>query len=158
MRQFIRAESFDLAINMYTSFGYFDDKNEDIAVLKNVIDSLRPGGKFLMELASKEWLAKVYQPTTSEETEDGGLLIQRHEIIDDWSRIRNEWIVVKDGRAITFQFHHTIYSAQELKDRLDQVGFKNVHAFGDLSGGAYDIESERLVVLAEKPRIQKGDA
>jgi len=158
MRQFIRAETFDLVINMYTSFGYFDDKNEDIKVLRNVIGSLRPGGTFLIELASKEWLAKVYQPTTSEETADGGLLIQRHEIIDDWSRIRNHWIVVNDGQAMTFQFHHTIYSAQELKDRLDQVGFKNVRAFGDLSGGAFGIESARLVVLAEKPRAHTGDA
>ena len=157
MRQFSRRESFDLVINMYTSFGYFDDKNDDITVLKNVIDSLRPGGKFLIELSSKEWLAKVFQPTTSEESADGGLLVQRHEIVDDWSRIRNEWIVVKDGRATTFRFHHTIYSAQELIDRLHQVGFRNVRAFGDLSGGAFGIESDRLVLLAEKPPVQTED-
>jgi 2-polyprenyl-3-methyl-5-hydroxy-6-metoxy-1,4-benzoquinol methylase len=35
MRQFIRAESFDLVLNMFTSFGYFDDKDDDISVLNH---------------------------------------------------------------------------------------------------------------------------
>jgi 2-polyprenyl-3-methyl-5-hydroxy-6-metoxy-1,4-benzoquinol methylase len=29
MRDFIRADTFDIAINMWTSFGYFNDKQED---------------------------------------------------------------------------------------------------------------------------------
>ena len=157
MRQFVRPDSFDLVLNMFTSFGYFDDKDEDIAVLQNVFDSLRPGGQFLLETASKEWLAKVFQPTTAEETSDGKLLIQRHEIIDDWSRIRNEWIVVKDGQATTFRFHHTVYSAQELKDRMAQVGFVNLRAFGDLYGSEFGIDSARLVMLAKKPGNQPGN-
>jgi SAM-dependent methyltransferase len=150
MREFIRAGAFELVINVFTSFGYFDDKNDDIKVLENVFKSLETDGKFLIELASKEWLAKVFQPTTSEKLVDGSLLIQCHEIFDDWSRIRNEWIVVRDGRATPFVFHHTVYSAQEMKDRLRLVGFENVRAFGDLSGSAYGTEAERLVLLAEK--------
>lgn len=151
MRRFVRPDSFDLVINMFTSFGYFDDKDDDIVVLRRVFDSLRPGGSFLIEMASKEWLAKAFQPTTFQETADGGLLIERHEIFDDWSRIRNEWIVIRDGHATTFRFHHTIYTAQELKDRLLQVGFGTLRAFGDLSGSEFGIDSTRLVLLAEKP-------
>lgn len=158
MRRFVRAETYDLVLNMFTSFGYFDDKDQDLLVLRNVMDSLRPGGTFLIEMASKEWLARVFQPTTSEESTDGGLLVQRHEIFDDWSRIRNEWIVVRDGQATTFKFHHSIYSAQELKDRLTRLGFVNVRAFGDFSGGEFGLESTRLVVLAEKPNVCTEDA
>ena len=157
MRRFVRPETFDLVLNMFTSFGYFDDKDEDLLVLRNVIDSLRPGGIFVIEMASKEWLARVFQPTTSEKSADGGLLVQRHEVFDDWSRVRNEWIVLKDGQTTTFKFHHTIYSAQELKDRLSQVGFEHVRAFGDLSGGEFGFESTSLVMVAEKPSASTED-
>jgi SAM-dependent methyltransferase len=38
------------------SFGYFDNKHEDMAVLSNIYTSLKPGGVFLMELmARKPW-------------------------------------------------------------------------------------------------------
>ncbi|MBN2318061.1 MAG: class I SAM-dependent methyltransferase [Acidobacteria bacterium] len=32
MRDFVRHESYNLILNMFTSFGYFDDKREDLAV------------------------------------------------------------------------------------------------------------------------------
>ena len=44
MRAFVRAEGFDLALSIFTSFGYFDDPADDLRVLQNVQRSLRPGG------------------------------------------------------------------------------------------------------------------
>src|SRR5947207_10667210 len=36
MRKFSRPGAFDLAVSMYTSFGYFDTREEDLAVLRNL--------------------------------------------------------------------------------------------------------------------------
>ena len=44
MRDFVRADSFDLALSMFTSLGYFDNKEEDLDVLRNVLASLKPRG------------------------------------------------------------------------------------------------------------------
>ena len=71
MRDFVRPAAFDLALSMFTSFGYFDDKGEDLLVLRNLFTSLRPGGALLMEMAGKEILARVFQPTTSTALPDG---------------------------------------------------------------------------------------
>lgn len=150
MREFVRPEAFDLVVNLFTSFGYFDSKEDDVLVLESIHASLRPHGALVMELASKEWLARVFQDTTCDELSDGGLLVQRHEIFDDWTRIRNEWIVVRDGRATGFHFHHTIYSAQELRDRVMGVGFEDVRMFGDFAGSPYGRESHRMVLVARK--------
>jgi 2-polyprenyl-3-methyl-5-hydroxy-6-metoxy-1,4-benzoquinol methylase len=43
MRDFVRPAAFDLVISMFTSFGYFDDKGEDLRVLENMFASLRAG-------------------------------------------------------------------------------------------------------------------
>lgn len=150
MRKFVRPGAFDLILNMFTSFGYFEDKAEDLQVLRNIYQSLRPRGVFFIDVAGKEIVAKWFQPTNSQELSDGSLLVQRHEIIDDWSRIRNEWIVVKQGKAEVFRFQHTIYSAQELKDRLQQSGFQRVQMWGDLDGNAYGTNAQRLVMAAWK--------
>jgi SAM-dependent methyltransferase len=151
MRDFVEPEAFDLVVNLFTSFGYFDSKDDDLVVLRNIHRSLRPGGVLVMDLATKEWLARVFQDTTCDELPDGGLLVQRHEIFDDWTRIRNEWILIRDGRATSFRFHHTIYSAQELKDRVRGIGFDDVRVFGDFDGKPYGRESSRMVLVARKP-------
>lgn len=152
MREFERPEAFDLVLNLNTSFGYFDAKDEDVRVLRKIFASLKPGGRLVMDLMGKEKLARIFQPTTSEKLEDGTLLVQRHEIFDEWTRIRNEWIIIKGSEARTFEFHHTVYSGQELKDRLCAVGFGDMNLYGSFEGEEYGRESNRFVAVAKRPR------
>ncbi|MCX7002765.1 MAG: methyltransferase domain-containing protein [bacterium] len=150
MRDFVRPDAYDLALSMFTSFGYFDDKTQDMAVLRNIFASLRPGGVFLIDITGKERIAKVLQPTMAEVLPDGTLLVQRHEIYDDWTRLRNEWILLRNGRAKSYKFHHTLYSGQEMKDRLAQAGFADVQLYGTLDGDAYGPDALRLIAVARK--------
>lgn len=150
MRTFVRPDAFDLAINMFTSFGYFEDKAEDVLVLKQLHHSLKARGVLVMDVLSKEWLARNFEATSSRETEDGYVVINRREIFDDWTRIRNEWILLKDDEVQSFKFHHTIYSGQELTDRLEDAGFQSVALYGDMEGNEYGTEAKRLVAVARK--------
>jgi len=150
MRDFVRPNSFDLALSMFTSFGYFDDKTQDTAVLRNIFASLRAAGVFLIEVVGKECLAKIFQPVTSDVFPDGTILVQRHEIFDDWTRIRNEWILLRKGRAKSFKFHHTVYSGQEMRDKLEAVGFVDVRLYGNLGGDEYGPDAQRLIAVARK--------
>ena len=150
MREFVRPGAFDLVINMFTAFGYFDDKEDDLKVLRNVHASLRTGGVFVIDVVSKEWLAKRFLPTTSEELEDGTILVHRNQVIDDWTRVRNRWTVIEGSEATTFRFDVTVYSGQELKDRLHQAGFREVRLFGDLDGNEYGLGAKRLIAAAWK--------
>lgn len=150
MRDFVRPGAFDLAISMFTSFGYFDDQTEDLAVLRNIFASLRPGGVFVIDVMGKERLARILQPVTCTVLADGARLIQRHHIFDDWTRVGNEWIVIRGGRAQSFRFHHTVYSGQELRTLLVQAGFTGVRLYGDLAGRPYDAQAQRLIAVARK--------
>ena len=66
MREFVRPEAFDLAINLFTSFGYFDDWAENRQALENVLASLKPGGVFIFDHLGKELLAERFTATRSE--------------------------------------------------------------------------------------------
>lgn len=148
MRSFQRPGVFDLVINMYTAFGYFDDKAEDLQVLKRIHANLVQGGALVMDMGGKEWLARHFEATSSRRAEDGSLVINRREIFDDWTRIRNEWILISSEGVKSFEFHHTIYSGQELRDRLEEAGFESVGLYGDLEGNPYGIDAKRLVAMA----------
>jgi SAM-dependent methyltransferase len=148
MRSFRRPEAFDLCLSMFTSFGYFENKEDDLAVLRNIRASLTEDGACLIDVVGKEWLAKHFQSTSSQELSDGTLMIERREISDDWSRVRNQWILLKEGQAKEHRFQHTIYSAQELKDRLMEAGFDSVRICGDLDGNEYGPEARRLIAIA----------
>jgi SAM-dependent methyltransferase len=151
MRDFVRPGAFHLVLNLFTSFGYFDDKQEDVLVLRNIFASLKPGGVLLIDVMGKERLARILSPTTSEVLPDGTMLVQRHQIFDDWTRIRNEWMVIRNGKSRSFKFHHTIYSGQELKALLAQVGFRGIKLYGNLAGEPYGPDAARLIAVARKP-------
>jgi SAM-dependent methyltransferase len=151
MRDFVRPDSFALVLSMFTSFGYFHDKREDMIVLDSVFTSLQPGGACFIDVLGKERLAKILQPTVSTLLPDGTILVERHEIFDDWTRVRNEWLLIRKGRAKSFRFHHTIYSGQELRDRMQRAGFVSVTLHGNLDGDAYGPNAERLIAIGRKP-------
>jgi SAM-dependent methyltransferase len=151
MRKFRRESAFDLVCSMFTSFGYFENPDEDLLVLRNILGSLRPGGIFLIETLGKEGLARIYKDTVCEEFPDGMVVLQRHQIRSDWTRVYNEWSMLKDGSYRTFRFEHTIYSACELKERLLAAGFSEVRVYSDLLGNPYGAEPARVVLVARKP-------
>jgi SAM-dependent methyltransferase len=150
MREFVRPAAFDLAINVYTSFGYFDDAAENCRVLENLFASLKPGGKFVLELLGKEILAGKFQPTQADTLPDGSVMIQRRTIIDDWSRIDVEWILLEEDRATSFRLRHWLYSAREIRDLLASVGFTDVAIYGGFDGAPYGPQAQRLVAVARK--------
>jgi len=150
MRRFLRPGAFDLAYSIFTSFGYFESEEDDLRVLRNVYESLKPGGAFVMEMIGKERLARIWQAAICTEFPDGAVLLQRPQLRRDWSRVYNEWTLVKDGRARTFTFEHSLYSGRELKDRLLHCGFREVRLFGDLQGAPFGLEAPWLVAVARR--------
>ncbi|MGV3721610.1 MAG: class I SAM-dependent methyltransferase [Actinomycetota bacterium] len=151
MRAFRRPGSYHLVLSMFTSFGYFADPQEDLLVLRNCWDNLQPGGALVIDVLGKERLAKVFQPTVSATLPDGALVIQRHEIRADWTRIWNEWLIIRDESVRRFTFEHAVYSGQELRGRAEIAGFTDVRLYGSLTGSEYGPHAERLIVVARKP-------
>jgi len=150
MRKFVRPEQFDLACNLFTSFGYFETEEDDLQVLRNLYESLKEGGVLIIDVIGKERLARVYQSAMCFELSDGSVLVQRPQIRDDWCRVRTEWILIKDSSARSVTFEHNLYSGRELKDRLLSSGFSQVQLLGSLAGAPYDLNALRLIAVAKK--------
>ena len=156
MRSFRRPGAFGLAINLYTSFGYTSSEADDMTVLRNVRESLEPGGSLVMELMGKEVLASIFSRVGVAEPEDGSRLFMVRDVKDDWSVVSNLWTLVRDGKAMEYSFSHRIYSAVELRGMLERAGFCNVRLYGGLNGSEYGTKASRLVAMASAPEEASG--
>ena len=156
MRDFERPGAFDLAISMFTSFGYFADKQEDRRVLRHVLQSLKPRGAFVIETIGKERIAGIFAPVSLDTLPDGTQLVQRRTVVDDWTRMRNEWTIIRRGRAKTYTFQHTLFTGQELRDRMEQAGFVDVKLYGWPDGGKYGLNSHRMAAIGRRGGSSAG--
>jgi SAM-dependent methyltransferase len=152
VREFVRPATFDLAINIFTSFGYFS-REEDLTVLRNVRTSLKKGGVFILELVGRECVSSpaafnAYRNAHWEESADGEIFIDHTQVLPGWTRLRVQWMLVKSSQARRFDFELNLYSGQELAGALKQAGFSEVEIFGNLAGAPYDGNATRLAARA----------
>jgi len=149
MRRFVDPERFSLAICLYVSFGYFEDRADDRLVLSNVFRSLEPGGTFILECAGKESLALRFQAFSGFEV-DGRSVFMRRRLADDFCRTHNETILI-DGEAVhTYAYSLNLYSGQEIRQLLSAAGFSAVSLHGNLAGDPYDDRATTLIAVARK--------
>lgn len=150
MREFRRPAAFDGAISLFTSFGYFEDPNEDVKAARNICDSLRPGARLAMDMNSKEILARKFRERDWEAGPEGTLFLQEHRLRSGWDWIENHWIVIRGSERYETTFGVRLYSGTELSQLLKAAGFSGVTLYGSLEGAPYDQNAERLIALAQK--------
>jgi SAM-dependent methyltransferase len=153
MRRFLRPGAFDAAINLFTSFGYFENEPENLHVLENIHRSLKPGGAALIDTISKEIAARSYAERTWVEVGDI-LLLDHRSASPDWKWTDQRWIIVRDGKKQEFRWKLRLYTAAELKGLLERAGFKRVRFYGGLEGTPYGGKAKRLVAVARKNRYR----
>jgi SAM-dependent methyltransferase len=150
MRKFSRPESFDAIINLFTSFGYFENLEDDKKVLRNIYGSLKSGGKLIIDVIGKEVLARIFIEHRWEEDKNGTIFLQEGKPIKGWSWMENRWIMIRGSERKEFKVTHRVYSGVELSSLMSEIGFRSVELFGSLDGTPYDHNAQRLIALAIK--------
>lgn len=142
--------SFDLITNLFSSFGYYDDPKDNQLLLNKIHQWLNPSGYFVLDVFSKEQAAMHIEPVHCTEYDNGDIRFERPLLTDHLSVYSNEWILVRGDKAYRWSYQHYVYSAVELEDMLQQAGFTAIDIYGSFSGDDYDMDAERLVVVAQK--------
>ena len=149
MRRFSRPGAFEAVLNLYTSFGYFEDSAEDLAVLTRVLESLKQGGRLIMDLVGQEVFLRSFRPR--DWREEGDLIVlEQRSLSPDQTWLENRWTVLKGGRRKEFRVSHRLYSRESLTALLQEAGFTSIKIYGDLAGGSYNEQAKRLIAVAQK--------
>jgi SAM-dependent methyltransferase len=150
MREFARPAAFGLACNLFTSFGYFQREEDNLRVLRNIRQSLQEGGTLVMDMVGRERMERQGVEPRHTHFADGAVLIQQPHVNQDWTRLDNDWTLVRGGQSRSYRFEHYLYSGPGLEERLLSSGFASVRLYGDLEGSGYGPEALRLVAVARK--------
>jgi SAM-dependent methyltransferase len=149
MRTFCRPDTYDVVINMFTSFGYFEDPEEDRRVALNIYRSLKSGGLFMVDVMGKEVIARIFRERDWSE-EDGIIWLQERKVSHNWGWMWNRWIMFRGNERIEGEISHRLYAATEMVSLLKECGFTSVDVYGDIQGSPYDHTARRLVTVARK--------
>ncbi|KOU07750.1 methyltransferase [Streptomyces sp. NRRL F-2295] len=144
-------EAFDVVLNVFTSFGYFEAAEDNLRVLRNARESLAPGGRLLVDVMGKEVLAGWIGRPKAVDLPDGSYVVQRDTVLDSWRRLRTDWTLVRGTTARTASITSWLYSAAELHALFEEAGFTDVECFGGFDASGYDQDSDRLVVRGRRP-------
>jgi SAM-dependent methyltransferase len=149
MRKLNFKEQFDLAICLFSTFGYFQNQDENQQVLNNVFASLKPGGTFIVDIGSKETIARNFSPLQYFGSNDERSFLHRI-VVDGWEFLEMRWYIFQNGTYKVYSTKVRIYSATEISAMLKQAGFSHIRVRGDFAGSPFNAEAKRLVVIAEK--------
>ncbi|MBT8381066.1 MAG: class I SAM-dependent methyltransferase [Ignavibacteria bacterium] len=141
-------KKFDLVVNLFTSFGYFDTDEENIIVIKKAKDLLKAGGYFIIDFLNKGFLEKNLIPlsTLSENTTT---ITQKRSI--NGNRVEKKITIEKDGKIKHFSESVRLYDIDELNNILQSVGFRLLKTFGDFNGNIFEPNSSpRLIIFTQK--------
>jgi 2-polyprenyl-3-methyl-5-hydroxy-6-metoxy-1,4-benzoquinol methylase len=145
-------EEFDAVFNYLTSFGHCDHAG-NTRIIANVFRSLRPGGRFLLEMINMIWLLSNFVPT-ERRVYEGFTYVERRRY--DWrtGRIttRREKAVAGESPQILEPFDVQAYLPFEVIRMLEEAGFEAIDAVASPSGQALQaFSTPRMAFVARRP-------
>ena len=159
LRTFHAPNQFDCAVNLYTSFGYCDTIDEDMQILRNIAESVKPGGTFIMECTSRETAILYWTP--GEEFERAGYKVVTHfEVTGAWEGLKSQWTLypadtdLKKTPApqpvVDHTFIQRLYPATFLRNKLMEFGFSKAEVYGDFDFSPYNANARTMVLIGRK--------
>ena len=159
LRIFHAPNQFDCAVNLYTSFGYCASVEEDMQILKNIADSVKPGGTFIMECTSRETAVMYWTP--GEEFERAGYKVVTHfEVVGAWEGLKSQWTLYPADTDLSKSpaskpvvdhcFVQRLYPASFLRDKLIEFGFSDTKVYGDFDKSPYNEHARTMVLIGIK--------
>jgi SAM-dependent methyltransferase len=149
MRQLAFQAEFQAVFNFFTSFGYFPEPQDNVAVLAGVRNALLPGGVFLLDFFNAHRvLQHIAEQPTGEYTSPEGPLFRWQKRVEG-GVIRKKIEVTDAGRTLHFEEQVRAFTLPDFHGLFSQCGLRVTETLGDYFASPYDpAESERLIVIA----------
>jgi len=147
MRLPFRSCPFDHVLNLFTSFGYFEDPGDHLSVVGNIAASLKPGGTLVLDYLN------AYRVDTHVAAEE---VIEREGALYRLSRWRDaeniyKRIVIENGRATRVEYVERVarLSLADFRFMFALYGLSIDETYGDYTLAPFDPAiSPRLILVA----------
>jgi ubiquinone/menaquinone biosynthesis C-methylase UbiE len=148
MREVFKANYFTHVLNLFTSFGYFDDEADNLKMLQSINTMLLEDGILLIDFFNSNKVIK--NMIAHEKKVIDGIIFS----ID--KKNENKKIIKKisfQDKGIAHEYFEQVqlFSKEEIVSMLEQTNFSVLDVFGNYQLEKFDTEnSDRLIILAKK--------
>lgn len=148
MRDPLELNRFDAVLNLFTSFGYFDNKEDNCRVMQVVGTMLQPNGIFVIDFMNTHKV--VRELVAHEEKTIDGI----HFGIKRWvegSHILKTIQIHEPGKTLAFTEQVQALTLDDFQELFSAGGFELIRTFGDFDLSDFNPEqSDRLILIARK--------
>lgn len=142
----VRDGSMDLTVNLFTSFGYFQEDEAHRTALQDMVRTVRRGGWFAIDFLNPEQVRRDL--VAAEELSLGSQVATVTRRITDHGRFVLKTIRTPDGRE--FMERVRLFEPEELREMLTSAGIRLTAEFGSYDGTLLSTSSHRTIFMGTR--------
>ncbi|MDQ3291231.1 MAG: class I SAM-dependent methyltransferase [Bacteroidota bacterium] len=148
MRDIFRTAYYDLILNLFTNFGYFNSETENVVALRSTVAAIKPGGKLVIDFMNTNHTIKHLVHTEEKEIEGVHFKISRK--VEKGYIVKN--IAITDGeQSNTFYEKVRALTYDHFMEYFRMTSLRMVNVFGSYDLEPYHPEtSERMIFILKK--------
>ena len=138
---------YNAIFNLFTSFGYFEDDEDDILILQNIKEGLKKDGVFVFDFLNAEF---VKATLVDKETKivDGITFNITREIKDGFILKNISFFADDENHSYTERVKYL--DAKKMKAYFEKVGFTITNIFGNYKLSNFDVQTSKRLILVAK--------
>ncbi len=141
-------ETYDIALNLFTSFGYFDQVEDNSKVLKSVYNGLSQNGLLVIDFMNVEKVIRELKPR-QEINRDGIIFHIKREVSN--GKIVKTIAFEAEGESHFYQEKVQALDLIDFQQLLGNTQFEIMEVLGNYSLESYNpINSDRLILICKK--------
>tara|TARA_B100001250_G_scaffold82964_1_gene68459 strand:- start:7858 stop:8589 length:732 start_codon:yes stop_codon:yes gene_type:complete len=148
MRDFCFQNKYDIIINLFTSFGYFEDDQDNKKVFSNIEKSLKINGYFIIDFFNSHKIIRELKDYEIKKIDDIMFKIKRRQ---DGKFVYKDIYITDRKNSYTFTEKVRLIKQQQFINYAKNLNMKLTHTFGDYQLNKYEESySDRLIMIFQK--------
>lgn len=136
---------FDLILNLFTSFGYYENDNDNLSIIKSIKSNLNRTGKVVVDFFNTDYVLKNIVENEKKYIDNTKFVINRY---------LNEDLLIKDisvtsnNKSYEFKEKVKTYNLEDFSAMFKEYNLDIIETFGDYKLNSFNKEtSPRLIMI-----------
>ncbi|PEN12772.1 SAM-dependent methyltransferase [Longibacter salinarum] len=137
----------DGVVNLFTTFGYFEQDDESERAIRAMTTSLRPGGFLIQDFLNPPYVRETL--VEEDRSEQNDVSIRQRRWIED-GRVHKRIDITEGRETRTFRESVRLFTRDDFEAMYNRAGLELQEVYGDYDGSAHTENSPRTILYSVK--------
>lgn len=136
---------FDLVVNLFTSFGYFEDDKDHFRSVRAMAKAMRPDGWLVQDFMNVDQVVADLVPV--DERREGALRVVQRRWVEGPRLVKEITLRQVGAPDQVFTESVRLLRLKDFEDMYEAAGLEIQHVLGDAQGNEFTPESPRMIMF-----------